>query len=159
NVIPELRSLLASVTEIYAAHAASFPGQTLPAEYLALYSRTREFVAHEPDAFGGFDHFTFLRDYVNPLYAMNQSLVRAYAWASRNTNDYSLNNDCNSIFDKRLYSAQNIAGVYSLVEDTATVHAISEVGKTLFFDPILSGNGLRSCASCHHPAQCFTDTT
>ena len=33
---------------------------------------------------------------------------------------------------------------------------MEEFGKTLFFDPLLSGNNERSCASCHHPDQGFT---
>jgi cytochrome c peroxidase len=31
------------------------------------------------------------------------------------------------------------------------------LGKFLFFDPILSKNGKRSCASCHRPQKAFTD--
>ncbi|MBC7447922.1 MAG: c-type cytochrome [Hymenobacteraceae bacterium] len=31
------------------------------------------------------------------------------------------------------------------------------LGKLLFFEPALSGNGKRSCASCHRPAKAFTD--
>jgi cytochrome c peroxidase len=33
------------------------------------------------------------------------------------------------------------------------------MGKLLFYDPILSGNNKRSCASCHKPIEFFTDTT
>lgn len=32
-----------------------------------------------------------------------------------------------------------------------------ELGRILFFDPILSLNGKRSCASCHRPQKAFTD--
>ncbi|MBK7034232.1 MAG: hypothetical protein IPI24_03555 [Ignavibacteria bacterium] len=32
-----------------------------------------------------------------------------------------------------------------------------ELGRTLFFDPILSATGERACASCHDPAHGFTD--
>lgn len=32
-----------------------------------------------------------------------------------------------------------------------------KLGKMLFFDPILSSNLKRSCASCHHPDKAFTD--
>ncbi|MEZ4934357.1 MAG: cytochrome-c peroxidase [Saprospiraceae bacterium] len=32
-----------------------------------------------------------------------------------------------------------------------------ELGKILFFDPILSNNIERSCASCHQPGKAFTD--
>lgn len=31
------------------------------------------------------------------------------------------------------------------------------LGRHLFFDPRLSGNGTQSCASCHQPARAFTD--
>ncbi len=32
-----------------------------------------------------------------------------------------------------------------------------DLGRYLFFDPILSGNGEMSCASCHHPGKGFSD--
>ena len=32
-----------------------------------------------------------------------------------------------------------------------------ELGRTLFFDPILSSNGERACASCHDPSRGFSD--
>ena len=32
-----------------------------------------------------------------------------------------------------------------------------DLGRYLFFDPVLSGDGRRSCASCHHPALGFSD--
>ncbi|WP_080055186.1 cytochrome-c peroxidase [Spirosoma aerolatum] len=31
------------------------------------------------------------------------------------------------------------------------------LGRSLFFDPLLSGNNARSCASCHQPERAFTD--
>ncbi len=33
----------------------------------------------------------------------------------------------------------------------------AELGRILFFDPILSANGKRSCASCHRPEKAFCD--
>lgn len=35
----------------------------------------------------------------------------------------------------------------------------AELGKKLFFDPILSGDSSVSCASCHQPAYAFADTS
>ncbi len=32
-----------------------------------------------------------------------------------------------------------------------------ELGRLLFFDPVLSGGGERSCATCHQPERAFTD--
>lgn len=38
-----------------------------------------------------------------------------------------------------------------------TVQGIA-LGRKLFFDPILSGDGTQSCASCHAPSNAFVDT-
>ena len=73
--------------------------------------------------------------------------------------DISLENDVYSIFDKKLYNSQNTKGVFSLVEDENLLAEIKKMGKLLFYDPILSGNNKRSCASCHKPTEYFTDTT
>src|SRR6185436_4880585 len=65
---------------------------------------------------------------------------------------------CCSVFDKGLYTPQNSKGIYSLVDDPATLDEIKKVGKLLFYDPILSGNNRRSCVSCHRSTEYFTDT-
>ncbi|UCA56916.1 MULTISPECIES: cytochrome-c peroxidase [Aequorivita] len=41
-------------------------------------------------------------------------------------------------------------------DNPQTVEGIA-LGKKLFFDPILSGDGTQACASCHKPANSFTD--
>lgn len=38
-----------------------------------------------------------------------------------------------------------------------TTPQLAALGHQLFFDPALSGNGTRSCASCHQPERGFTD--
>jgi cytochrome c peroxidase len=90
---------------------------------------------------------------------MNQQFIRSYSVVTKNYNDFTLNNDCNSIFDKSLYAPQNSKGIYSLIEDEKILSEIKQTGKLLFYDPVLSANNLRSCASCHKPTEYFTDTT
>jgi cytochrome c peroxidase len=41
--------------------------------------------------------------------------------------------------------------------DNPMTRAKVELGRRLFFDPRLSGNGTMSCASCHFPDRAFTD--
>src|SRR5690606_10835462 len=41
-------------------------------------------------------------------------------------------------------------------DNPQTVEGVA-LGRKLFFDPILSGDGTQACASCHQPANCFTD--
>jgi cytochrome c peroxidase len=159
NILPELHSMLADTKNIYDSYNQTFPATPLTKEYLDIYERTISFVKGQPLNFSGFNHYVFIKDYVNPLFALNQQFINLYNVTSVNFNDYTLSNTNRSIFDKSLYEPQNIKGVYSLVEDEKTLNEIRHIGKLLFYDPILSGNNLRSCASCHKPTQYFTDTT
>jgi cytochrome c peroxidase len=158
HVIPELRSLLLGTKEIYNRFNESFPETPLSKEYLNAYEKTIVFVYSEPLAFSSFDTYSFIRNFVNPLFALNQQFINKYQVTSISFNDYTLNNDIQSIFSKGLYTPQNTKGIYSLVEDEKTLEEIRHIGKLLFYDPILSGNNMRSCASCHKPTEYFTDT-
>ncbi|HEY2350302.1 MAG TPA: cytochrome c peroxidase [Puia sp.] len=159
RVIPELLSMLIGTKEIYFSFNQSFPETPLSSEYLDKFEKTILFVKSQGTGFSAFDHFVFLRDYVNPLFAMNQKFINDYNVRSINYNDFTLNNNIQSIFDKSLYVSQSIKGLYSMVDDEKTLREIRYIGKLLFYDPILSGNNMRSCASCHKPTQYFTDTT
>lgn len=159
NIIPELRAMLIDVKSIYAAYNQSFGSTPLTKDYLDLYEKTVIFVNEQPGGHAQFDHFTFIKDYVNPLFSINQKLISKYNVISKSTNDYTLNNAASSIFDKALYTPQNAKGIYSLIDDKETLDEIKHIGKLLFYDPILSGNNQRSCVSCHRSAQYFTDTT
>ncbi len=159
NVIPELRSMMVATKSIYNTFNQSFPATPLTNEYLALYDKALAFVAGQPGDLATFDHFTFIKDFVNPLFGLNQKLIGQYGVVSASFNDYTLSNTCTSIFDKGLYKPQNAKGIYSLVTDKETLDEIRAVGRQLFYDPILSGNNQRSCVSCHKPKQYFTDTS
>ncbi len=159
NVITELRYMLPGVETIYDCYDKSFPATPLSAEYHALYVSLLQWVNNQPEDFEKFDHFTFVKDYINPLFGINQQLIQKYKAVSRSFNDYSLTNTATSIFDKSLYDIQHTKGIFSLVDNEETLQELDRVGKLLFYDPILSANNQRSCASCHNPKQHFTDTT
>ena len=53
-----------------------------------------------------------------------------------------------STFDRNFFAPSGTA------KSTPEIVAL---GEQLFFDPLLSANGSRSCASCHDPAKAFTD--
>jgi cytochrome c peroxidase len=159
NVVPELRSMLAAVDRIYDAFEASFPAAPLSATYRERFARMKAFADAQPDDYTAFDHFAFIRDYVNPLFALNQEMIRRYGVVSGSLYDFALNDTCNSIFDKSLYLTQDPKGILSFIRDPRLLDEVGAVGKLLFYDPILSENGARSCASCHRPNQYFADTT
>jgi cytochrome c peroxidase len=159
RVIPELNSMLRGTKTIYEEYNLSFPEFPLSNEYLELYDKTISFVKDQSREFSRFDQFSFIKNYVNPLFALNQQFINSYNVTSLNFNDYTLNNNATSIFDKSLYTSQNTKGIYSMIVDQKTLDEIRYIGKLLFYDPILSGNNMRSCASCHKPSEYFTDTT
>lgn len=41
--------------------------------------------------------------------------------------------------------------VHLMLPPSAALSAVAQLGKSLFFDPMLSGSGKQSCASCHDP--------
>lgn len=158
EVIPELKRMMATVNGIYNAYNESYNKTPLIQDYITLYNDAITYVQQQPDDFSEFDHFTFIRDYVNPLFMKNQKLLNKYKVFSRSLVDYALNKKELSIFNKEIYHGQDPKGIFHRVEDEDVLYEIDRVGKLLFYDPILSGNNKRSCASCHKPTEYFTDT-
>lgn len=158
RVIPELCLLMRNVATIYQSFNRSFPATGLSNDYLSLYTSTIAFVDRQPGNFSEFDHFLFIKNYVNPLFALNQQFIQRYHVVSRSFVDYTLNKTGGSIFNKALYNGLNPKGIFLRVDDEKILQEIDKVGKLLFYDPILSGNNKRSCVSCHKPTEYFTDT-
>lgn len=158
RTIAELKEMLQSVRKIYSCYQQSFAGQPLNEQYLALYDQLLEFMKTQKGDVNGFDHFHFIRDYVNPLFALNQQMMAEYKIKSSSNMDYSLNSAAQSIFDKNLFRAQQTKGIYRRMNEEKDLALLHETGRKLFYDPLLSGNNRRSCASCHKPGQFYTDT-
>jgi cytochrome c peroxidase len=158
QVIPELEGMMDDTRGIYAAFNQTFTETPFTGAYLSLYDSAVAFVKAQPQDYTKFDHYTFLKDYVNPLFSLNQQMIKQYKVVTHSNVDYSLNKDAQSIFDKNLYNGQSTKGIFLRVRDEATLAEIDSLGKKLFYDPILSLNNERSCASCHKPTEFFTDT-
>jgi cytochrome c peroxidase len=159
QIIPELQLMLETVSNIYTTYNESYPATLLTSAYLALYQNTIAFVKQQPKDYALFDHYTFIREYINPLFILNQQLMNQYHVVSRSLVDYTLNKQATSIFSKSLYRGQNSKGIFLRVQEEAALTELDRLGKLLFYDPILSANNQRSCASCHKPTTFFTDTS
>jgi len=158
RIIPELLYMMKSVDEIYQSYNREFVKTQLNADYLSLYHKAIKFVQAQPRHYSSFDHFIFIRDYINPLFALNQQMINVYRVQSRSVVDYSLNKKATSIFSKELYIGQNAKGIFLRVKDQQVLAELDKIGKLLFYDPLLSVNNQRSCVSCHKSTQYFTDT-
>lgn len=158
NIIPELIAMLENVKDIYTIYNVSFITTPVNDRYLRLYDSTIAFVKTQGLTVEHFNYFLFIRNYINPLFSLNQEMIRDYKVVSGSFVDYTLTDQSSSVFDKALYNGQNTKGVYNSIDDSQTLAEIKHIGKLLFYDPILSGNNQRSCVSCHKSTEYFTDT-
>jgi cytochrome c peroxidase len=113
--------------------------------------RAVSYLRAHPD-FETFDRLTFLAFYVQPAALALDDLRRLVGaaavqiprgWRADVPSVYSV-----GAFDSRAY-APSLAPVPS--------EALISLGRKLFSEPALSGNGTRSCASCHVPNHAFAD--
>ena len=99
------------------------------------------------------DNFNRLDFIVNHYVGLSQ-LVDEYATEMKITyTGYNPNIDlqATSIFDLHSFK------FFFDSDDKNAQAAKISLGKNLFFDPVLSGDNKRSCASCHLPEKAFTD--
>ena len=108
------------------------------------------------EKFDSFDRLSFLTKVINPLWKLTldiQQKVRVELPHQRNVLPTAVNYQADNIFSNEFINVSFFAD-FTLEEKQA--EAI-ELGRFLFFDPILSSNNQRACASCHQPEKAFTD--
>lgn len=102
--------------------------------------------------FNNFDRLTFIKNYLDPLYKQlgtykdesdPEFMARTTAW----------NADSKSIFGNDFLNPYYFTNLKK-EDDSAELRAL---GKTLFYDPVVSGDNKMSCATCHNPDKGFSD--
>ncbi len=107
-------------------------------------------------SFDDFDRLQFLRTIINPLSVnieKSRSELGIESWSEVYRYPRPINEGSDLLFDRDYLDPYSFASL-SRQEDNEKV---LELGKALFFDPILSSNNERSCASCHNPRMAFSD--
>jgi cytochrome c peroxidase len=123
----------------------------MKAKWANLTARARAFLAANQE-FRSFDRMTFIKTYLIPLSHGLTDIQKALdvPFYSRFA---ATRPDAGDIYDKDVfvtdYFAPDSNGRYSPEK--------AMLGELLFFDPILSDNNKRACASCHKPNLAFTD--
>jgi cytochrome c peroxidase len=102
--------------------------------------------------FNTFDRAIFITTYANPLTTILAKARDALAIAIP-SDLRAFSSKAYTLFDEGAFNVNYYAPSY---QAHLTPERIA-LGKMLFFDPVLSGNGSRSCASCHNPEKAFTD--
>ncbi|HEV7231421.1 MAG TPA: cytochrome c peroxidase, partial [Bacteroidia bacterium] len=101
----------------------------------------------KPDTFNRLDFIT--NNYI-PLSQLMDEYIAEMKLTYNSYNPY-VNLEAESIFDIRSFR------YFYSNRDEKTQSFRIVLGKYLFFDPLLSGNYKRACASCHKPEKSFTD--
>ena len=100
--------------------------------------------------YDSFNRLYFITKYLKPLY---EELYHLYDSEARNEiTHYAINIRQQKFYDKTWFNTSYFSVV---LKDSALVGKQAELGKLLFFDPALSGNNQRACASCHNPQNAF----
>jgi cytochrome c peroxidase len=149
--IRESAEALRGVRQALAAYHAAEGGPATA--WTALDARLAEAIEDletHPD-FATFDRLGFIADRARPAALALDTLQRALGiprvrrpgWSAR----------ANTIFDSGAVSPMLYAPSDAPDDDPA----IAALGRALFFDPVLSSSGRRSCGTCHQPALAFAD--
>jgi cytochrome c peroxidase len=150
--IPETKASLQGIESILACYYESAStDESIQQKFHSLFEGAYTFLAQHTD-FDAFDRATFIRKYLNPLsetlYIYQQELkIPNNPWVG------AMKMDKSNFFSKDLYDANFFSPAYN----RHLKPEVAALGKMLFFDPVLSGNGTRSCASCHSPTKAFSD--
>jgi len=119
----------------------------------AEISKAKNYLLRNPD-YETFNRLMFITTYINPL---NQLLVQFHnlcelPWSTNRNQALDLKQGF--LFGKENINVQYFSNYYY---DTINIKLQAQLGKLLFFDPVLSGNNKRACASCHNPGKAFSD--
>lgn len=125
-----------------------------------LFANLDNFIAYleTHNDFDNLDRLHITRTYVNPIY---KSLLLLHKESGIEmihevTQEFLLppyNHLAENIFANDFLNP----GKYIRLPEEINTPQLVDLGRTLFFDPVLSSNGKRACASCHDPKKAFTD--
>lgn len=109
-------------------------------------------VLQEAGADSTFDRVGFVRDQLYPLCRSLQQARTALGIAGPASSRF-LAPEVATLSDSGAFRPNYLINFGAF---TSTPQKVA-LGRVLFFDPLLSGNNARSCASCHQPERAFTD--
>ncbi len=122
---------------------------------MVLMQNTHEYLTKNTD-FDSFNRVDFIRNFANPLFAQMlemQTALNIETKPSERATQTAVNLLSTNLFDANFLNKS----FFTKLSPQQTRKEVVDLGKILFFDPALSENNLRACASCHDPKQGFTD--
>ncbi len=153
NAFQESISYVSALKEVF---SEMYVGDTiwtesLQQEFLPIFDRLNDILIREEKKEHP-DFFTIYSEYYIPASEVLGKL-RHFIVKNNFFHTTAVNLQVRSIFDPGAYNTYFFLPGKTIASQKDVVH----LGKLLFFDPSLSANNERSCASCHKPALAFTD--
>jgi cytochrome c peroxidase len=115
------------------------------------FDTAEKYLTANPD-FNSFNRANFIIIFCNPITTGITELEKKLNIQTIRYNRL-LNQDAKTLFDTDAFNIN----AYTPDQSSFATSAKIILGERLFSDPILSGNGIRSCQSCHQPEKAFTD--
>ena len=98
------------------------------------------------------DYFKFYSVYYIPI-SEQLARLRSFVVSDNTYNTTAINFQNRSIFDPHTFNSD----YFLPAKNFDSKEEVVNLGRILFFDPALSANNLRACASCHQAQKAFTD--
>jgi len=121
-------------------------------EQVALHAEEGRKMLYAKPGMYGFDRMAFLKRSLIPLSQDLAALQKALRVDPLKTTT-ALRPGAAHVYEASVFNADYFAPGEEACVTTSKVN----LGRFLFFDPILSNNNQRACASCHRPEKAFTD--
>ena len=150
-----LRAVFSSWTSIVKIFLDQLPVSytTLKEKFNQLINDANQHLVDQKDRFRKFDRMYFLAQYMLPL--SNYLFGLRNALRVKQVNKFAaISPDARNLYEADVFNPD----FFAPSQDAFLSKAKVELGKFLFFDPILSDNNERACASCHKPELAFTDS-
>lgn len=151
NSLPEAEAALNGLSECVSFFDNNNPQNQAKNNLLSKLQLSRNYL-RQNDNFNKFDRLLFIKNYTNRLSGSFLAFQKQLGIILQQRSE-RINTNAPSLFTMDSFDP----AIFGLNVASAPSPQKIELGKKLFFDPILSGNNKVSCASCHNPALAFTD--
>ncbi|GAB3242593.1 cytochrome c peroxidase [Hymenobacter seoulensis] len=146
--LPEARVALGALEKPLRYYASPSASQAMAAQL-----RGAATALGRAPGFNALDRLAFVREHANPLGRQLLALERQLGIDPFTGELRALRPEAATLFDPGVFNPDFYTGNRQWFTNPAKV----ALGRTLFHEPLLSGSGGRSCASCHQPRRAFTD--
>lgn len=152
--LPEAVAALRGVEKILLLYKHSLPEdkEDLLVVLTDMFDKTCSDLTHPGHDFNTFDRAAFITEKITPLSESVYAYQQALGIANRDLLS-AVNLENTNFFDTGTYQIRYFANPGNRDVKPEMIN----LGRLLFFDPVLSGNNKRACASCHQPSKAFTD--